>query len=109
MDELEKIKKNKFEALKSQQDSFQQQMQEQTAIQQQIQQLEDIVKQRLTKDALSRLGNIKAAHAEIYVNVLLILAQAIQQGQLKEVDDNLLKEILKKLSPKKRDIKITRR
>jgi len=40
--------------------------------------------------------------------LLAILAQAIQQGQIQKVDDPTLKEILKKLSPKKKEIKIKR-
>jgi len=109
MDELEEIKKKKLEELKKTQlEQMQQQTQEQDQLQQQIQQLEIIAKQAFTKEALERYGNLKAAFPEKAVQVLVILAQAIQSGQVKNIDDNALKGILKKISPEKKDIKIKR-
>lgn len=109
MDELEEIKKRKLEELKKTQlGHTQQQTQEQEQLQQQIQQLEIIVKRAFTKEALERFGNLKAAYPERAVQVLVILAQAIQSGQVKNIDDNALKEILKKITPEKKDIKIKR-
>jgi len=109
MDELEKIRKKKLEQLKSmQQDNIQNQMQEEAQAQEQIEQLEILVKQKLTKDALQRYGNVKAAHPEKAVQLLVVLAQAIQQGQIDQVDDTTLKQILIKLTPEKKDFKIKR-
>ena len=109
MDELEKIRKKKLEQLQGlQQEKVQQQMQEEAQVQQQIAQLEMLVKQKLTKDALQRYGNVKAAHPEKAMQLLVILAQAIQQGQLDQIDDKTLKEILIKLTPEKKDFKIKR-
>jgi len=105
MDELEEIRRKKLEDLKEQQSS---QVQEQQQMQQQISQLEGIVKQVLTKDALERYGNLKAAHPEKAVQLLVVLAQAIQSGQVTKVDDNTLKELLKKLTPEKKEFKIKR-
>jgi len=109
MDELEKIRKKKLEQLQSmQQGNIQNQMQEEAQAQEQIEQLEALVKQKLTKDALQRYGNVKAAHPEKAVQLLVVLAQAIQQGQIDQVDDNTLKQILIKLTPEKKDFKIKR-
>ena len=83
-------------------------MEEQEQMQQQIQQLEIIVKQALTKEALERYGNLKAAFHDRAVQLLVILAQALQSGQITKIDDNTLKEILKKISHEKKDIKIKR-
>ena len=83
-------------------------MEEQEQMQQQIQQLEIIVKQALTKEALERYGNLKAAFHDRAVQLLVILAQALQSGQITKIDDNTLKEILKKISTEKKDIKIKR-
>jgi|TARA_Y100000031_G_C8094575_1_gene325796 DNA-binding TFAR19-related protein (PDSD5 family) len=105
MDELDEIKKKKLEALKSQQSD---QMQEQQQMQRQIAQLESVVKQALTKEALERYGNLKAAHPDKAVQVLVILAQAIQSGQVSKIEDSMLKEILMKLTPEKKDFKIKR-
>jgi len=109
MDELEEIKKKKLEELKKTQvGQMQQQAQEEEQLKQQLQQLEMIVKQALTKEALERYGNLKAAFPDRAVQLLVILAQSIQSGQITQVDDNTLKELLKKLSPEKKDIKIKR-
>ena len=109
MDKLEEIKKRKLEELKNAQlGQLQQQTQEEEQLKQQIQQLEMIVKQALTEEALERYGNLKAAFPERAVQVLVILTQALQSGQITQVDDDTLKEILKKISPEKKDIKIKR-
>jgi|TARA_Y100000310_G_C20640138_1_gene793443 programmed cell death protein 5 len=109
MDELEEIKKRKLEELKKAQlGQSQQQANEEEQLKQQIQQLELMVKQALTKEALQRYGNLKSAFPERAVQLLVILANAIQSGQINKIDDNTLKEILKKLSPEKKHIKIKR-
>jgi programmed cell death protein 5 len=107
MDELERIRKKKLAQLQRlQQEKIQQQAQEEAQMQQQIEQLEIIVKQVLTKEALQRYGNLKAAHPEKAIQLLVILAQAIQQGQINQVDDKTLKQILIKLTPEKKEFKI---
>ena len=109
MDELKEIKQRKMEELKnSQLKQMQQQNQEEAEMKQQITQLEMVVKQALTKEALQRYGNLKAGYPDKAVQLLVILAQAIQSGQATKIDDNMLKEILKKISPKKKEIKIKR-
>lgn len=102
MDELEEIKKRKLQELQEkQQEALQQHGQEEAQVNEQIEQLESIVKQVFTKEALQRYGNLKSAHPEKAVQVLVLLGQAIQQGQIKSLNDDQLKEILMKLSPKK--------
>lgn len=109
MDGLEEIKKRKLhEIRKKQLEQVQQQAQEQEQFQQQVQQLEIMVKQALTKEALERYGNLKTAFPEKAVQLLVILAQAIQSGQISKIDDNTLKEVLRKLTPAKRDFKINK-
>ena len=105
MDELEEIRRRKLEELKKRQLH---QVQEEQQLQQQVQQLEEIVKQVLTKEALERYGNLKTAYPDRAVQLLVILAQAIQSGQITKIDDDALKEILKKLTPKKKEFKINR-
>ena len=110
MAELDEIKKRRFEELmRLQQEKLQQQTQEQSQVQQQIEQMEGIVRQFLTKDALARYGNLKAGHHDKSIHLLLILFQAIQKGQIQDkVDDAQLKKILEQLTPKKREINIKR-
>ena len=109
MDELEEIRKRKLDELKKHQvEDTQQQAQEQQQLQQQIQQLEAVVKPALTKEALERYGNLRTAFPDRAVQLLVILAQAIQTGQITKIDDNTLKELLKKITPEKKDFKIKR-
>jgi programmed cell death protein 5 len=109
MDELDIIRRKKLEELKqSQFGQMQQQSQEEEQLKQQVQQLEIIVKQAFTKKALERYGNLKAAFPDRAVQLSVILAQAIQSGQITKIDDNTLKEILKKLTPEKKEFNIKR-
>jgi programmed cell death protein 5 len=108
MDELEELKKKRLQELQQkQQESMQQQAQQEAQLQQQIQQLEQAVKQFLSKEALERYGNLKAAHPEKAVKLLVILAQLAQSGKItNQVADVQLKELLKQMEPKKKDFNI---
>lgn len=110
MNELEEIKKRKLAELRSQQEeALKQQAQEQQQLQAQLEQLETVVKQFLSKEAIERYGNLKAAHQEKAVQLIVILAQAIQQGQIKEkITDEELRNILKQLEHEKKEFKIKR-
>ena len=110
MPTLDEIKKRKLEELmQMQQERMQQQTQEHAQIQQQIEQMESVAKQFMTKEALARYGNLKTAHQEKALQLLLVLFQAIQKGQVHgKIDDSTLKKVLEQLTPKKREIKIKR-
>lgn len=89
--------------------SQQENLQEQAQVQQQIEQMENIVRQFLTKEALARYGNLKTAHHEKALQLLVILLQAIQKGQVQnKIDDSTLKKLLEQMTPKKKEIKIKR-
>jgi len=106
MSNLDELRKKKLEELMS---SQQERLQEQAQMQQQVDQMENVVKQFLTKDALARYGNLKAAHKEMALQLLVVLLQAIQKGQVKDkIDDALLKKVLEEITPKKKEIKIKR-
>lgn len=109
-DELEELKKKKIEELKKQKAL-------QSDLEQKKEQKKEFEKQKkmalikvLTPKARERLGNIKLARpqlAEQIENQLIMLAQ---RGQLKnKIDDRQLKELLTRLIPKKKDIKIRRK
>mgnify|MGYP001565544327 CR=1 FL=1 len=110
MPTLDEIKKRKLEELMGlQQERMQQQSSEHAQIQQQIEQMESVAKQFMTKEALARYGNLKTAHQEKSLQLLLILFQAIQKGQIKsQIDDSTLKKVLEQLTPKKKEIRIKR-
>lgn len=98
MSDVDEIRQRKLQELREQQEA-----------QQQLAQMEAAIKQYFTSDALQRYGNIKAAHPDTALRLVMVLAQAIQAGQVKQhIDDEMLKRILGQLT-QKRDIKITRR
>jgi len=104
MTDLEELKRKKLEEFQKQQSNP-----EEIQIQQQIAQLEILVRGVLTKKALERYGNLKTAHPELAVQLLVLLSQAIQSGQIKTVDDDALKNLLMRLQPKKHKFKIIRK
>ena len=104
-DALEEIKKRKLEELQRAQKSN---IQEEARIQQQVEQLESLVKQTFTKEALERYGNLKTAHPEKAIQLLVILGQAVQQGKINLINDDQLKDILIKLAPEKKEFNIRR-
>ena len=109
-DEIEDIKKRKLEALQRQyQESLQQQAGEEQEAQQQIAALENAVKSRLSKEALQRYGNIKAAHPEKAVQLLIVLGRLIQLGRVNVISDENLKTVLQKMDTEKRETRITRK
>ena len=106
---LEEIKKKKLDEMMLQQQNMQQNIQDQAKIQQQIEQLESIISQFLTREALVRYGSLKAAHPEKATQLLVLLVQAIQSGRIKsQIDDASLKKVLQQITPRQRDIKIKR-
>lgn len=83
------------------------QLNEQIKLAQQIRLLENIAKQKMTRDAITRYGNLKLAHPEIAIKVIAIIAQAIQLGQIKEtIDDANFKELLKQIQQDKKHFRI---
>lgn len=65
--------------------------------------LEQIAKKAMTKEAISRYGNLKMAHTELAIKSIAIIAQAIQTNQIKEkVTDEQYKELLKEINTGKK-------
>jgi DNA-binding TFAR19-related protein (PDSD5 family) len=102
MNELEELKRRKLQEMQSAVD-------EQTQLKQQVEQLEQVVRTVLTKEALQRYGNLKAAHPEKAIQALVYFAQMIQAGKIQQITDEMLKDVLTKLSGPVRQIKITRK
>ena len=110
-EELEKLKKKRLQELE-QQAAFQDSMEEQQDMQQKQmeEQKKAILRQVLTPDARERLGRIKVARPEIVGSIENQLIMIAQSGQLNsKIDDRQLQMLLKRIMPKKRDIKIKRR
>lgn len=109
-DELEEIKKKRLLELQQQQMLSQEAEEGKTRKQEFEEQKKAILRRTLTTEARERLGRIKVARPEVVEDIenqLIILAQS---GQLKnKINDEQLRELLVKLIPRKRDIKIRRK
>jgi programmed cell death protein 5 len=103
MDELEQLRLRRMAQLQQQQNAA---INEENMLQQQIEQIESVVKQKMSKEALQRYGNIKSAHPEKALTLLAIIGKGIENGQIKSVEDKLLKLILLKMQDGKKEIKI---
>jgi DNA-binding TFAR19-related protein (PDSD5 family) len=101
--ELDELRRKKLGEL---QRAYEQQGQEQAEVQQQVEQVESFVKAHLSREALQRYSNLKIAFPDMAMQLLGVLAQSIQNYNIKEISDAQLKELLQRVSPKKRDIKI---
>lgn len=106
MDDVEELKKRKLREL-------QQRLQEERMREEQRKQLElqrkALLMEVMTPEARGRLANIKMAKPEFAAQVEGLLLQLAQTGQLKQkITDSQLKQILLKISGKRRDIKIRR-
>jgi DNA-binding TFAR19-related protein (PDSD5 family) len=64
----------------------------------QVAMLEKIAKTKMSKEAISRYGNVKLAHTETAIKAIAMIAQAIQMGQVQGIiGDMEFKEILREI------------
>jgi len=109
-EELKRIRKKRLEEMQqaSLEENLEEQQEEQ--IKQYEEQKKSILRAILTPEARERLGNIKVARPKIAESIENQLIMIVQNGQLKnKINDEQLRMLLKKILPKKRDIKIKRR
>jgi len=71
-----------------------QDIQKQQEAAQQMAQLENAVKMLMTKEALSRFGNVKTAYPDRAMQTVIYFAQLVQTGKIKEITDDQLKSVL---------------
>lgn len=106
-EELDAIRQRKVQELvvRQQQAAAEEEQTKQMEAQRQL-----ILRQILTPEARERLANMRIARPEVAGAVedqLIMLAQSGRINQ--QIDDATLKELLRKIVPKKREIKIERR
>jgi len=93
---------------------MQRQGEHQAAMEQEAQAMEAqrqaILRQLLTPEARDRLANVRMAYPDIARSVEEQLIKLAQMGQIdQQIDDSTLKQILRKVSPQKREISIERK
>ena len=105
-DELEELRKRKLMELQQRlaQEQEKVQMQQQIEIQKQA-----LLRKILTAKARQRLTNLKMVKPDFAEQLELQLIQLAQQGKVNiPITDEQLKDILIRLQPRRRDIKIRR-
>jgi programmed cell death protein 5 len=105
--ELEELRRRKMAELQAQQ-------QQQAMIQEKAKQVEAerqaVLRQILAPEARERLGTVRIAHPEVAQAVEDQLIRLMQMGRIQQqIDDATLRQILRKVSPQKREINIERK
>lgn len=63
-------------------------------LQESIIMLENIAKKIMTKEAISRYGNLKLAHPETALKAIWAMSQIVESGYKEKITDSKFKEIL---------------
>lgn len=76
---------------------------------QQIFMLEKIAKTKMSKEAISRYGNLKVAHPETAIKAIAVIAQAVQTGQItNQIEDEEFKSLLLEIQKGKKTLNFRR-
>jgi programmed cell death protein 5 len=106
-EELDAIRRKKLMELQQAQVQAAQEQQYREQVQAQRQM---ILRQILTPEARERLGRIELAYPELKENIENQLIQLAQSGRVqRQIDDATLRQILERVIPRRREIKIERR
>ena len=111
MDELEEIRRRKLMELQAQRERELEELARQQELAKRIEeQKKAILRARLEPEARERLSRIKLAHPEIAEAVENQLIALAQSGRIqRKITDEMLKELLRRALPKKRETKIIRK
>jgi programmed cell death protein 5 len=105
-EELEQLRQRRLLELQKQMAQEQQEVEVQRRVEAQKQSL---LRRILTPEARQRLTNLKMVRQQFASQIELQLIQIAQQGRINlPITDEQLKEMLRRLQPSKRDIKIRR-
>jgi programmed cell death protein 5 len=105
-EELEQLRQRRLLELQKQMAQEQQEVEVQRRVEAQKQ---SMLRRILTPEARQRLTNLKMVRQQFASQIELQLIQIAQQGRINlPITDEQLKEMLRRLQPSKRDIKIRR-
>ncbi|MBS3817610.1 MAG: DNA-binding protein [Candidatus Thermoplasmatota archaeon] len=106
-EDLEEIKKKKMQDIKEKQGSPEAQ---EEAKEKMEAQKKAMLRKVMTTDARERLGRVRMARPQLAEKIESQIISLAQRGATKgKIDDETLKELLKKVSGQKKDINIKRR
>ncbi len=111
-DDLEELKKKRLKQMQEQgqQEQDIQRQQQEDQQQEYEEKKKQILRSILDSEARERLGRIRIAHPELVENVEQQLLMLAQSGRLNQkITDDMLVQILKKVTPKKRETSIRRK
>ena len=112
MTDIEEIRRKRMQQIQQQaaQQSPQAEQQQQEQMRRELEtQKREAMMQLLTPEARARLANIRITKPEFVDQIEIQLIQLAQAGRVQsKITDDQLKELLRKLIGKKRDIKISR-
>ena len=90
-DDLDELRKRRMEEMQDQEEAAEKQRENQR------QQIKQEAAKYLTKEARSRLGNIRAAQPDLAGAVEMQIAQLGRSGRIQKMDDDQLKQILRSI------------
>lgn len=69
----------------------------------------EMMRKVLTKEALERLGRVRMVNPALAENVEMYFLQLFQKGQVKQIDEAKLRQVLDAISQQKKETRIMRR
>ncbi|RLI96119.1 MAG: DNA-binding protein [Candidatus Altiarchaeales archaeon] len=115
MSDIEELRKRRIQQIlyEQQRRQLEKQLEQQQQLEQQEAQINALIKkiitQILTPEARERLANIRLVRPQYAREIEIVLIQLYQQGRLpRKLSDEELKDMLKNISQRKKEIKIKR-
>ena len=69
----------------------------------------EMMRKVLTKEALERLGRVRMVNPALAENVEMYFLQLFQKGQVKQIDEAKLRQVLDAIAQQKKETRIMRR
>ena len=89
---------------------YQKEYEEKINLQKKVLEIENIAKNHMSQEAITRYGALKSAHPQKALHAIAVIAQLASQGEIKDkVTDEQFKKLLMSIEPEKKETKIIRK